>query len=99
MSANPYVFEVVDSSNDEQYWSLGVFLDEQAAMSVLDADEPPYTDDDPECAVVEVRRREVGFKPHNYTTVASRQWVRNYEDDKPDWTAQPIKLTPTKGQP
>lgn len=87
-----HIYEVVDATDDERYWALGIFLTESDAMSVLDGNEPPYNDDDPDAATVEVRTRKVGFHPHEHVVIASRTWVRNYEDDKPDWTAQPIKL-------
>ena len=88
-----HIFEVVDSSDDERYYALGIFLVEDEAMSVLDCDEPPYNDDDPDSVTVEVRRRTLGFHPHEHTVIASRTWVRNYDDDKPDWTPNAIKLS------
>lgn len=88
-----HIFEVVDSTDDERYYALGIFLTAQDAMSVLDGDEPPSNDDDPEAVTLEVRRRAVGFHPHEHTVIASRTWVRNYDDDKPDWSPNPIKLS------
>ena len=86
-----YIYEVVDATNDEQYYTLGIFLTEADAMSVLDADEPPYNDDDPEAATIEVRRRPIGFHPHSWDKIAERTWVRNYDDTMPNWSAQPIR--------
>ena len=88
-----HIFEVVDSTDDERYYALGIFISEADAMSVLDGEEPPSNDDDPEAVTIEVRRRTVGFHPHEHTVIASRTWVRNYEDDKPDWSPNPIKLS------
>ena len=85
------IFEVVDATDDERYYTLGLFLTEQAAMSLLDGDEPPCNEDDTESVTVQVRSRPIGFHPHAYTPVASRTWLRNYEDTKRDWEAQPIK--------
>lgn len=85
------VYEVVDITDDERYYTLGLFLTEDEAMSVLDAESPPYNDDDPEAVIVEVRSRPVGFHPHAFTPVASRTWLRNYDDTKPDWEAKPIQ--------
>jgi len=92
MSKIERIYEVVDASNEENYWPLGLFLSESEAMSLLDGESPPYSDDDPESVLIEVRSRPVGFHPHEYTTVASRVWVRTYDDTKPDWNALPIKL-------
>ncbi len=89
------IYEVVDATDDERYWPLGVFLSRDAAMSLLDGAEPPFNDDEPESVTVEVRSRLIGFHPHQREIIASRTWVREYEDDKPDWTAHPIKLAPT----
>jgi hypothetical protein len=91
------VFEVVDASSDETYYSLGIFLSKEAAMSLLDGAEPPHNEDDPEAVTIEVRSRPVGFYPHSFTPVARRTWVRNYDDTLPDWSALPIELhTPNK---
>jgi hypothetical protein len=92
-SAKPqHVFEVVDASDEERYYTLGMFFDRNEAMSLLDCDEPPYNDDDPESAVIEIRERPVGFHPHKFKTIAARTWVRNYsDDDDGKWTAQPIR--------
>ena len=85
------IFEVVDNSDDERYYTLGIFLTEQEAMSLLDGDEPPHNEDDPDAVTIEVRSRPVGFYPHAFTPVASRTWVREYEADGREWSPQPIK--------
>jgi len=87
-----HIYEVVDATDDERYYSLGVFLTEAEAVSLLDGDDPPHNDDDPDAVIIQVRTRPIGFHPHAYTEFASRTWIRNYEDDKPDWTAQAIKF-------
>lgn len=85
------VFEVVDASDEEKYYPLGIYLDEAEALAVLDADAPPYNDDDPESVVVEVRRRPTGFHPHAFAVIATRTWVRDYETgDGHGWIARPI---------
>lgn len=90
-----HIYEVVDGTDGERYYSLGVFLSEAEAMSALDGDEPPANDADPEEVTVEVRSRKLGFNPHEYTVIASRRWIRNYDDTLPDWAAQPIKYINT----
>lgn len=92
MSKIERIYEVVDASNEEQYWPLGLFLSEPDAMALLNQESPPYSDDDPESVLIEVRSRPVGFHPHEFTVIASRTWVRLYEDTGPDWNALPIKL-------
>lgn len=85
-----HIFEAVDATDDERYYTLGLFLTEPEAMAVLEGDEPPYNDDDPESVTVEIRRRPLGFEPNAWHKIAERQWVRNYEDGKPDWSPRPI---------
>lgn len=87
-----HIFEVVDATDDERYYTLGLFETEPLAMAVLDGASPPYNDDDPESVKVEVRRRPFGFHPHAWDKIAERTWQRNYADDAPAWTAQPVKL-------
>lgn len=87
-----HIFEVVDATDDERYYSLGVFLTEAGAMSLTDGAEPPYNDDDPDAVTIEVRRRLIGFHPHAWDKIAEKTWVRSYADNAPDWTPQPVKL-------
>ena len=86
------IYEVVDSTDEEQYYTLGIFLTKEEALAVLDSEDPPYNDDDPESVTVEVRSRSIGFHPHAYTTIATRTWERLYEDNEPEWKAHQIKF-------
>jgi len=84
------IYEVVDTTDDERYYTLGLFRTEEEALSVLDAEEPPSNEDNTDAVIVEVRCRPLGFHPHAWGVVAERTWVRNYDDNLPDWTAQPL---------
>ena len=84
------IYELVDSSDEERYFTLGLFLTEEAALDHLRLDYPPYHDDRPDSVTLEVRRRPVGFHPHEWSVVASRMWVRNYDDELPEWSSRPI---------
>lgn len=91
------LFEVVDSTDDDRYYTLGIFHIEADAMSLLDGAEPPINEDDHESVTIEVRSRPIGFHPHDFTEVASRTWFRNFHDEGPDWEnakwkSHPIKL-------
>jgi len=91
-----HIFEVIDATDDERYYTLGLFLTEAEALAVLDTEEPPSNEDDPDSVTIEVRCRPLGYHPHAYTTIAERTWVRNYDDTLPDWTPQPlIKKAPS----
>ena len=91
------IFEVVDSTDYERYYTLGVFLDESAAMAAISGDSPPYNDDNPESVTLEVRRRKIGLHPHGWTKVAERTWTRNYDDLSPAWVALELKITAQAG--
>lgn len=87
-----HIYEVVDCTDDERYYPLGVYLDKQEAIDVLKCEEPPHNEDDPEAVSIEVRERPLGFHPHQFKTVAERQWVRTYGDEGPEWQANPLHL-------
>lgn len=89
-----YIYEVVGATCEGQYFTMGLFLDEDEAVALLTQDEPPYGDDDPAAVSIEVRRRPLGFHPHAWAAVASRTWVRNYDDTKPDWLPKTLKRFP-----
>jgi hypothetical protein len=84
------VYEVVDATDDEQYYPLGIFLSPEQALSLLDGAEPPYDENGVDSVTLEVRGRKVGFKPNHFWVVASRTWVRDYESEGKEWKAQPI---------
>ena len=92
-----YIFEVVDASDDERYYSLGVFLTKDEAMACLNADEPPC--DGEESVTIEVRQRKIGWHPHDSIQIASRNWTQSYDDESDEkWKAFPIRLIATTKQ-
>lgn len=99
MEAKPYVYEVIDRSDDEQYYPLGIFLDRESALKVLDADKPPLNDGDLDYVTHEVRIRPVGFNPYAERAIATRSWERKYDeaDDDIGWKAHPIKFPAAPG--
>jgi len=80
--AGAFAFEVVDATDEERYYTLGLFATEADALSVIEGDYPPYSDDNPDSVTVEVRRRPLGFHPHAFDVVASKTWVRYYGHDE-----------------
>lgn len=92
------VFEVVDSTLEEQYWPLGIFPTEEDAMAIIRADQPPKFEGACEDAVrVEVRRRRFGFHPHEFETIAAREWYLNWDfadhaGSAPQWKAGPLRV-------
>jgi len=92
---------VVDATDEERYWPMGVFLNEAEAMAVLDAVEPPNNEGEHEAVTFEVRRRKTGFAPHDYTKIAERTWVHDWTEERPVWIAKPIRSaqgTPGEGK-
>ena len=81
------VFELVDCTNDETYYPMGLFLSlEDALAQVKDLKEPP-TDDPEEYVKMEVRERQVGKLRwwDNGKTVATITWIQDYIEAKDEW--------------
>lgn len=81
------VFEVVDCTNDENYFPMGLFLSlEDALAQVKDREEPP-TDDPEEIVRMEVRERQIGklIWWDNGKTVATIHWIQDYIEAKDEW--------------
>lgn len=85
MNAPAEIFELVDATDDEHYYTLGIFLDEQAALSWLRHPKPPVNEHDNDAVELEVRARKIGFHPHKWRVVAKRAWVREWDDGAPLW--------------
>jgi hypothetical protein len=78
------VFEVVDSSNEETYWTLGIWLSLQEALAALDVENPEdvgcnEADEYDEHRTIEVRERKFGWggsgKP-----VAQVEWKATWDE-------------------
>ena len=81
------VFELVDCTNDETYFPMGLFLSlEDALAKVKDRNEPP-TDDPEEYVKMEVRERQIGKLRwwDNGKTVATINWIQDYIESKDEW--------------
>ena len=91
------VFELVDCTNDETYFPMGLFLSlEDALAQVKDRKKPP-TDDPEEFVRMEVRERQIGKLRwwDNGNTVATIQWIQDYIETKDEW----VWHTPTISLP
>lgn len=92
------VFEIVDASSDETYWTCGIFLTLEAAVAAIDeCDEPhdlggDHSDFDDDYAKVEVRERKVGWSGTG-KVVYVREWERAYDESTDDysWKKKPNK--------
>jgi hypothetical protein len=90
------VFEIVDASSDETYWTCGIFLTlESAVAAINECDEPhdlggDHSDFDDDYAKVEVRERKVGWSGTG-KVVHTQEWERKYDEPTDDysWTKKP----------
>ena len=82
------VFEIVDSTSDEQYWTLGMFPTLADALAALDGctpDDMPgdHYDYEGVCRV-EVRERKYGWGGTG-TCVHAREWTSEYNEAKDEY--------------
>jgi hypothetical protein len=84
------VYEVVDATDPEIYWPLGMFLTRESAMQAITVDDPDSIrgggslDD---FRVMEVRERKIGFGEHR-NVVGKMTWTSEYDEAKDEykWT-------------
>lgn len=78
------LFEVVDATDEERYYPLGIFLDLASAVEAAQEHAPPrwepMVDDH---AVVEIRLRTVGLSGGDYSVIWRGHWQRN--DESAEW--------------
>lgn len=78
------VFEVVDSSNEETYWTLGIWPTLQEALSALDVENPEdvgcnEADEYDEHRTIEVRERKIGWGGSG-KRVAKVEWKATWDE-------------------
>lgn len=94
------VFELVDVTDDEKYYSLGIWLTLEEATSALDACQCPddlgsyYCHDD--YCMVQIRERKVGWCSPDGKPVCVREWAATYDEAKDEfsWHVLPSTATP-----
>lgn len=86
------VYEIVDATSDERYWTLGMFptlTDALVALDDTDPDDMPGDHDDYESLCrIEVRERQYGWGGTG-KTVRVREWTSEYNEvaDEYEWRA------------
>ena len=79
-----YVYEIVDSTDDERYWTLGIFAslaDALAAMNGITPDDLPGDHEEYEGACrVEIRERAMGWGDKG-KCVQDYEWRDKYNED------------------
>ena len=78
------VFEVVDSSNEETYWTLGIWPTLQKALAALDVENPEdvgcsEADEYDEHRTIEVRERKIGWGGSG-KRVAKVEWKATWDE-------------------
>jgi hypothetical protein len=85
------IYEIVDATDDETYYTIGVYSTLELALTVLDQLEPPQTNhchDNWGVAEFEVRRRPVDKWSEHGKTAASVTWRElpvSDDDDEVRW--------------
>jgi hypothetical protein len=77
------VFEIVDSSDDELYFTLGIFSSLEKAIAAVESwgDDPELENGIDEYQKVEIRQRKLdSFE--DFREVWTREWVWDFVDDK-----------------
>lgn len=77
------IWEIVDSSDDEVYHTVGFFLSEAEAIAAATVDSPDDIGMDVDSyASVEVRRHPIGINPScRYRVVFRRKWAEELNED------------------
>ena len=78
-----FVYEIVDSSDDEMYLPLGIFSSPKNAIAVVESwgDDPELENGIDEYQKVEIRERKLDSLD-NCREVWTKEWVWDFEDDK-----------------
>lgn len=81
-------FEMVDATDDEQYFPLGVWLTLESAIAALDECKDPDDLGSDGChddyAKVEIRQRAIGWSGHG-KKVYQREWSQKYDEGKDEY--------------
>lgn len=80
------VFEIVSSSDEENFYSMGMFLSLEDAIDAINKKSPDeWGLNIIDYASVNVRSIKIGWHNHTYETVYSKCMERVFDDDKYDY--------------
>lgn len=79
-----YIYELIDSTDDEMYFTIGLFESQEDAVNEGRAGDYPPVDSPVEVVNLEVRKRVIGKAAWGYTgkVVAEIDWQ---EDEDGEW--------------
>lgn len=79
------VYELVDTTDYETYYPVGVFLTMDDAVSAVESKAQPWNLSDQaydcDCATLEIRERKIGLHGPRYKTVKKWEWRADYTDE------------------
>jgi hypothetical protein len=85
------IYEIVDSTSDEMYFTMGLFSELGAAEDAVMGGEPdtlPRADFDGDFIRIEIRERDLNDLTDSLgKTVRTYEWIREYEDGMARWEA------------
>ena len=78
-----FVYEIVDSSDDEMYFPVGIFSSLEKAIAAVErwGNDPELENGLDEYQKIEIRQRRLDSFD-NFREVWTREWVWDFEDDK-----------------
>lgn len=106
MSSIGKVYEIVDATSDEQYFTLGVWLTLAEAIKELEGcNEPadfcaPSADDNDGVSIIEIREREIGWSDcYPGKVVYTKRWIEDYDEERDEyaWKEYSMDLPGAKG--
>lgn len=83
------IFEIVDATNEEAYYPLGISLSLDHAIKEIQVDDPSdigcdEADDYDGHRIVEIRRREAGWSGRGECVFRS-EWTNHYDEEKDEY--------------
>lgn len=77
------IYELVDATDDEQYYTLGVFTTREGAFAAGTAgDSPPTMQEVEDCCILEIRKRPLdSLVPGPISPELTIEWSQTYNED------------------
>lgn len=96
-----HIFELVDVTDEERYYTLGLFTNmEWAVREALRYDPSMWDNKVEDCAVCEIRRRAIGLSGQDYAVEWRCEWTSDTSDWMNAWVhAEPQRATLNKPLP
>lgn len=90
------IYEVIDRTDDEAYYTLGLFLSLDDAIKDAESKTPDDWESDgniDDYAEIEIRERQIGWTGTNTKKVWEMSWKKTYpdNDEADDYIWEPVK--------